>query len=56
MLVTIGGMSAALLRERGTPVEVQRPALRPVDAAGDRFPARTMPVDMPMLQLDPRAG
>src|SRR5579859_878708 len=55
-LVTIAAMSAALLEQRGVAVQVQRPALRAVDAAGDRFPAGAVPVDVPVLKLDPGAG
>src|SRR5437764_6197520 len=54
-LVTMGGMSAALLHEGGVAVQVQRPALLPVHAVGDGFPAGAVPVDVPVLQLDPGA-
>src|ERR1700726_3807981 len=54
-LVAIGGMSAALLPQRGVAVQVQRPALRPVYAVGDCFPSGPVPVEVPVLQLDPRA-
>src|SRR6202007_88811 len=43
-LVTIGGMSAALLQQGGIAVQVQRPALRAVDAAGDGLPPGAVPV------------
>src|SRR5215475_14858093 len=49
-------MSAAFLHERRVPVQVQRPALGPVHAVSNRFPPGTVPVDMPVLQLHPRAG
>src|SRR6201986_2163679 len=49
-------MSAAFLHQRDVPLQGQRPALRPVHGAGDRFPSGTVPVDVPGLKLDPRAG
>src|SRR5580658_1827987 len=49
-------MSAALPDQRGVTVQIQRPALRPVDTLADCFPARTMPVEVPVLQLDSRTG
>src|SRR3954447_4629570 len=52
-VVTIGGISAALLQQRGVAVQVQRPALRPVDGPGNGFPAGAVPVDVPVLKLDP---
>src|SRR5690349_10289199 len=55
-VVTMGGMSAVLLDQRGVAVQVQGPALRAVHAAGDRFPAGAVPVDVPVLQLDPGPG
>src|SRR6185436_15866187 len=55
-LVTTCARSAAFLHQRGVPVQVQRPALRPVDAVRDGFPAGAVPVDVPVLQLDPGAG
>src|SRR6185437_14448639 len=55
-VVTMGGMSAAFLDERGVAVQVQGPALRAVHAAGDRFPSGSVPVDVPVLQLHPGAG
>src|SRR4029077_6741623 len=36
--------------------EVQGPALRPIDTVDNRFPSGTVPVDVPVLQLHPRAG
>jgi hypothetical protein len=55
-LATIADRSAALLDQHGVAVEVQRPALRPVDTPADRFPTGTMPVEVPVLQLYPGAG
>src|SRR5215469_644753 len=55
VLVTIGDMSASLLDQRRVAVQVQRPAFRSVDSAQDRFPAGTVPVDVPVLKLNPRA-
>src|SRR5215813_3299418 len=55
-LVTIGGMSVTFYQQHGVPVQVQRPAFGAVDAVGYCFPPRTMPVDVPVLQLDPCAG
>jgi aryl-alcohol dehydrogenase-like predicted oxidoreductase len=53
---TLVFMSAAFLQQRSVPVQVQGPAFGPVHAAGDGFPAGTVPVDVPMLQFHPRAG
>src|SRR5580693_5785723 len=49
-VVTIGGMSAALLQQCGVAVQVQRPALRSVNGAGDSFPAGAVPVDVPVFK------
>src|SRR5580693_6437296 len=49
-------MSVAFLQQRGVAVQVQRPALRAVYAVGDRLPSGPVPVEVPVLQLDPRAG
>src|SRR5579864_1678003 len=48
-------MSVAYLHERGVTVQVQGPAFRPVYAVGDRLPSGTVPVEVPVLQFDPRA-
>src|SRR6516225_1220058 len=55
-LVTIGAMSVTFAQQGGVPGQVQRPALGAIYAAGDCFPSRAMPVDVPVLQLDPGAG
>src|ERR1700746_744995 len=49
-------MSAIFLQQRSVAIQVQGPALRPIDATGDRFPPGTVPVDVPVLQFYPRAG
>src|SRR5690348_52828 len=54
-VVTIGAMSGGFLDQGRVAVQVQRPAFRAVDAAGDRFPAGAVPVDVPVLELDPGA-
>src|SRR5690348_15954344 len=54
-VVMIGAMSGGFLDQGGVAVQVQGPALRAVDAAGDRFPARAVPVDVPVLQFHPGA-
>ncbi|MGB6452938.1 MAG: hypothetical protein WBH47_00475 [Streptosporangiaceae bacterium] len=48
-------MSALFLDQGGIAVEVQGPALRAIDTVSDRFRARAVPVDVPVLQFDPRA-
>src|ERR1700730_1481466 len=54
--VTIGGMVAAILQQRGVAVQVKRPALGPVYAVGNCLPSGAVPVDMAVLQFDPGAG
>src|ERR1700722_2051607 len=49
-------MSAAFLQERGVAVQVQRPTLRPVYAVRDCFPTGPVPVEVPVLEFDPRTG
>jgi hypothetical protein len=56
VLATIADMSAAFLEQPGVAVEVQMPAFRPFDTAHDRFPTRTMPVDVPVLELGASAA
>ena len=46
---------AALGEQGGVAVEVQRPAGVAGDAVADGFPARAVPVDVAVLELDPGA-
>ena len=48
--------SAVLAHQRGVAVQVHGPAFRPVYAVGHCFPSRPVPVQVPVLQLDPRAS
>src|ERR1700733_8660637 len=45
-------MSAAL-EQGGVPGQVERPSLVVIDAVADRLPARTVPVEVAVLQFDP---
>src|SRR5689334_20669761 len=56
-LVRPGGSpgSAAGGEESGVAVQVERPALVGRDAVSDRFPARAVPVEVAVLELDARA-